>query len=101
MGAPADSPLLTTQAQLWKARAMTKQKWLEQSLEQPPNTPQEAAERTLWITRALKMVKRGQASIRYRTALMDAYAQHLSAIEMTLMSAAERQSAANRTAGNS
>jgi hypothetical protein len=46
-----------------------------------------------WIKQALAMVKRGQAEIKHHAALMDAYAEHLSVLEMTLMAAAEH----NRT----
>jgi len=84
-----ETPLLEMQAQLWKARAQAKQKWLERMLIEPATTPQQAARRTAWIKRALTLVKRGQAEIRYRSALMDAYTDHLNALEMTLMSAAE------------
>jgi hypothetical protein len=86
-----ETSLLESQTQLWKARALAKQKWLERSLAEHLKTPQEAAERTTWIKRALKMVKRGQAEIKYQTALIDAYAEHLSAIEMALLSASEQK----------
>ena len=79
------------QTRLWKARAQAKQKWLEQSLAQPTPTAEDAAWRTTWIKRALKMVKRGQAEIKCHAALMDAYAEHLSVIEMALMAAAEQK----------
>jgi len=95
MVASTETPLLETQTQLWKARAQAKQKWLERSLAEPPKNPQEAARRLAWIKRALGAVKRGQAEIRYHTALMDAYTEHLSVLEMTLMSAAEQ----NKSAG--
>ena len=38
------------------------------------------------------MVKRAQSAIKYHTGLVDAYAQHLNALEMALMSAAEKSS---------
>ena len=44
-----------------------------------------------WIKRALDLVKRGQAEIKYHAALMDAYAEHLSVLEMTLIGAAEHK----------
>ena len=53
--------------------------------------PDEAAWRTTWIKRALKTVKRGQDELRYHAALMDAYAQHLSVLEMTLLAAGEEK----------
>jgi hypothetical protein len=87
-----ETPLLELQRQVWKARAQAKQKWLERSLAEPADTPQEAAQRLAWIKRALRTVKRGQAEIKHQTALMDAYAAHLSAIEMTLIGAAEEKS---------
>jgi hypothetical protein len=85
------TPLLELQTQLWKARAQAKQKWLERMLGDLPKSSQEAALRTTWIKRALNLVKRGQAEIKYHAALMDTYAEHLNALEMTLMSAAEQK----------
>ena len=84
-----ETSLLDLQTQLWKARAHAKQKWLERSLAEPA-VAESAAQRIAWVKRALNIVKRGQAEIKYQTALMDAYAEHLSAIEMTLLSAAEQ-----------
>ena len=86
------TPLLELQTQLWKARAQAKQKWLERTLAEPPKGSQEAALRTAWIKRALNLVKRGQAEIKYHAALMDTYAEHLNALEMALMSGAEQKS---------
>jgi len=88
---PAETSLLELQAQLWTARARAKQQWLEQSLAQPITTSDDAAWRMTWIKRALNMVKRGQAEIKHHAALMDAYAEHLSVIEMTLMASAEQK----------
>jgi hypothetical protein len=76
---------------IWKARALAKQKWLEQALAEPTTTPQQAARRMAWIKRALKIVKRAQSRIAYQTGLIDAYAQHLNALEMTLLSEAEQK----------
>ena len=84
-------PLLELQTDLWKTRARVKQKWLEESLAEPVKTPQEAARRLTWIKRALKAVKQGRDEIKYQTALIDAYAEHLTAIEMTLIDAAEQK----------
>jgi hypothetical protein len=84
-------PLLELQTQLWKARAQAKQKWLERSLQEPTDDPSETARRALWVKRALEAVKRAQATMKYNAALVDAYSEHLSVLEMTLMSAAERQ----------
>ena len=91
MTSSVQTPLLELQTQLWKARAQAKQKWLEQSLAQPTRTSDDAAWRMTWIKRALNMVKRGQAEIKYHAALMDAYTEHLSVLEMTLIAAAEQK----------
>ena len=93
-----DTPLLELQTQLWKARAQAKQKWLEQSLAQPTRTSEDAAWRTTWIKRALNLVKRGQAEIKYHAALMDAYTEHLSVLEMTLIAAAEQKPSTEKAA---
>src|SRR5215831_17377414 len=86
------TPSLETRAQFWKARAEAKQQWLERALKEPATSPEQAARRIAWITRALKAVKRGQSAIKYHSGLVDAYAQHLNALEMALMSAAEQKS---------
>ena len=91
MTSSVQTPLLELQTQLWRTRAQAKQKWLEQSLAQPIRTPEEAASRMTWIKRALDLVKRGQDEIKYHAALMDAYTEHLSVLEMTLISAAEQK----------
>ena len=88
-----DTPL-ELQTQLWKNRAQAKQQWLEHSLAEPVTTPEESSQRAMWIKRALKMVKQGQDEIKYQTALLDAYAAHLNAIEMTLIGAAEKKTPA-------
>ena len=99
MTSPVQTPFLELQKQLWKARAQAKQKWLEQSLAQPTRTPDDATWRMTWIKRARKMVKRGQAEIKYHAALMDAYAEHLNVLEMTLI-AAEEQKRSDKEAAN-
>jgi hypothetical protein len=91
MNSSVRTSLLERETQLWKARAKAKQKWLEQSLAHTARTPDEAARRMTWIKRALNMVKRGQAEIKYHAALMDAYAEHLSVLEMTLIAAVEEK----------
>lgn len=91
MAASIEMRSLEAKTGIWKARAMAKQKWLEQALAEPATTPQEAARRMAWIKRALKLVKRAQSRIAYQTRLVDAYAQHLNALEMTLLSGAEQQ----------
>jgi hypothetical protein len=97
MDASIEIPLLEKQAKVWKARAQAKQKWLELALAEPPKNSQDAARRKRWITRALRAVKRGQAEIRYHAALSDAYIEHFSVLEMTLMGAVERDA---RTGGD-
>ena len=101
MTSPIQTPFLELQKQLWKARAQAKQKWLEQSLAQPARTSDLEAWRLTWIKRALKMVKRWQAEIKYQAALMDAYAEHLSVLEMTLIAAAEQKRSIEETANTS
>jgi hypothetical protein len=85
--------LFELEAQVWKARAVAKQKWLECVLAEPIDGPRDAARRALWIKGALEAVKRGHAEIKHRAALSDATSEHLSALEMILLSAAERQPA--------
>jgi hypothetical protein len=91
MTSPAQTPFLELQKQLWKARAQAKQKWLEQSLAEPTSAPDDAAWRMTWIKQALNMVKRSQADIQQHAALLDAYTEHLTVLEMTLMAAAEEK----------
>jgi hypothetical protein len=91
MLASIDTPSLETKAERWKARAQAKLKWLEQALAAPPKSPRQAAQRMAWIKRALKVVKRAQDNVKFQTRLVDAYAQHLNALEMTLMSEAEQK----------
>jgi hypothetical protein len=86
-----ETPFLELQKRLWKARAEAKQKWLEQSLAQPTTTADDAAWRTTWIKQALKMVKRAQVDIKYHAALMDAYMEHLTVLEMSLIAATEQK----------
>ena len=82
--------LFDLQTQLWKARALAKQKWLEWVLSEPVDGPKAAARRAVWIKRALEAVRRGQTEIKYRAALSDASAEHLSVLEMILIGAAEQ-----------
>jgi len=91
MPSSTETPLLEMQTRLWKARAQAKQKWLERTLAEPIKSADDEAWRTTWIKRALNTVKRGQAQIQYQAALMDAYAEHLSVLEMTLIAAAEQK----------
>jgi hypothetical protein len=93
MPATAPKQLLELEAQVWKARAQAKQKWLERTLAEPARNPRDAQRRTMWINQALNVVKRGQDEVKYQAALIDAYAEHLSVLEMSLISAAERATA--------
>ena len=86
-----ETPFLELQKRMWKARAEAKQKWLERSLAAPTTTSDDLAWRTTWIKQALKMVKRAQVEIKYHAALMDAYTEHLTVLEMTLIAAAEQK----------
>jgi len=90
MPATAQRELLDLETQVWKARAQAKQKWLERTLAEPAKNPRDAERRTMWINQALNVVKRGQDQVKYQAALMDAYAEHLSVLEMSLIAAAER-----------
>jgi hypothetical protein len=99
MTASVETPLIELQSELWKARAHAKQKWLEQSLAQPTKTSEDAAWRLTWIKRALEMVKRAQAEIKHHAALMDAYTEHLSVLEMSLMAAAEQKRSTEKRQG--
>jgi hypothetical protein len=83
------SSLLELQTEVWKSRAQAKRKWLERTLAELPRGPQEAKHQDAWIKQALLAVKRGQEDVKYQLGLMDVYTAHLSALEMTLMSAAE------------
>ena len=84
--------VLELQRQVWKARGRAKQKWLEQALAVPAANPRDAEERASWIERALDLVKSGKEEIKYQAALLDAYAEHLSVLEMSLMAATEAKS---------
>jgi hypothetical protein len=90
-----EAPLLKLESQLWKTRAEAKQKWLERVLSQPVRNPRERERRTMWIKRALEAVQRGQDEVKYQTALMDAYAEHLNVLEMRLIQAAEEKKGAS------
>ena len=91
--------LFELQTQLWKARALAKQKWLEWVLSEPVDGPRAAARRAVWVKRALEAVRRGQAEIKYRAALSDASSEHLNVLEMILISAAEQRPAPTESSG--
>ena len=98
MASSIEAPSLEKKAEIWKARAQAKQKWLEKALSEKTTNPQQAALRMAWIKRALSVVQRAQSTIRYQTGLVDAYAQHLNALEMTLMSEADQKTSTSATA---
>jgi hypothetical protein len=85
------APLLELQAQVWKARAQAKQKWLERILAEPVKNPRDVERRKEWIDRALALVRQEQEDIHYRASLLDASAAHLSVLEMSLISATEQR----------
>src|SRR5262249_13490592 len=85
--------LFELQTELWKARAVAKQKWLEGGISEPVDNPRAAARRALWIKRALAAVRRGQGELRYRGARSAATAEHLGVLEKILIGAAERRPA--------
>ena len=99
MLAAAQKQLLELETEVWKARAQAKQKWLERALAEPAGNPRDAERRTMWIDQALKVVKRGRDQITYQSALMDAYAEHLSVLEMSLIAAGERKGAESNRSG--
>lgn len=74
-----------------KARAQAKQQWLEQVLSSPGPTSEPIVRRQHWIADALHRIKRAKADAMYRASLLDAYTEHLSVLEMTLMRAAEEK----------
>jgi len=87
--------LLEMQTDVWKTRAQAKLKWLERTLADPATTPRDAERQTVWIKQALHAVKRGQDELKYQAALLDVYAAHLGALEMSLIAAAEDRSRTN------
>jgi hypothetical protein len=96
MPATAQTQLLELETQVWKARANAKQKWLERTLAEPARSARDAERRAMWINQALDAVKRGQDRVKHQAALMDAYAEHLSVLEMSLIAAAERARAESK-----
>ena len=91
MPATIEAPLLKLERQVWKARAQAKQKWLERALAEPTRNSGDVERRARWIKRALEAVKRGQEEVRYQTALLDAYTEHLNVLEMSLIAAIEQK----------
>src|SRR5262245_37677860 len=91
MPATSRTSLLDLQTDVWKSRAQAKQKWLERTLAEPATSAQDARHKTAWIRQALNAVKQGQNEIKYQSALLDVYASHLNALEMSLLAAAEQR----------
>jgi len=85
-----------------KARARTKQQWLEKMLKSPVPSTGASLRRKRWIAEALDRIKREQDHVTYRASLLDAYTEHLHVLEMTLMGAAEAKVApGNKAESNS
>ena len=97
MPATTPSSLLELQIDVWKTRAQAKQKWLERTLAEPATTPRDAKRQNAWIQEALQAVKRGQDEIKYQSALLDVYAAHLSALEMSLMAGADERTRSGKS----
>ena len=76
-----------------KTRARAKQQWLEQTLSSSDAASGKNLRRQHWIADALERIKRAKADAMYRASLLDAYTEHLSVLEMTLMRAAEEKGA--------
>lgn len=89
MPATTQTSLLELQTDVWKTRALAKQKQLERTLAEPAQSPRDAERQNMWIQQALNAVKRGQEELKYQTALLDVYAEHLSSLEMSLTAASE------------
>jgi hypothetical protein len=86
--------MLKLETELWKTRAAAKHQWLDNALAQPVRNSRDKERRLIWIKRALEAVKRAQDEIKYQTALVDAYAEHLTVLEMKLIQAAEQPNGA-------
>ena len=97
MASSIETPSVEKKAEIWKARAQAKQKWLEKALAEKTTSPRQAALKMAWIERALRVVQRAQSTIKFHTALVDAYAQHLNALEMALMSEADQKTSTRAT----
>lgn len=94
MLASRESRLLETRLSRLRERTRAKQQRLEQMLAAPAASPGEIVRRKRWITEALDLIKRAQTDATYRASVLDAYTEHLSVLEMTLLGAAEDTSAA-------
>src|SRR5215831_19641798 len=88
------SSLLELHKQEWKTRGHAKQRWLDRALAEPVRNSHDVEKREWWIKQALDVVKSGQEEIKHQAALLDAYAEHLSVLEMSLMAASESKNGA-------
>ena len=95
------SRLLELRVGRLKARARTKQQWLEKLLTSPAASSGANLRRKRWIAEALDRIKREQDNVAYRASLLDAYTEHLHVLEMTLMGAAEEKAASGKAESNS
>ena len=91
MVASRQTRLRESRIEVLKTRAQAKQQWLERMLSSPKATPGKIVRRQRWITDALHRIKRAKAEAMYQASLLDAYTEHLSVLEMTLMRAAEEK----------
>jgi hypothetical protein len=83
------SQVLESRIERLKERGRTKQQWLERMLSAPAATPSEGVRRQHWIHDALHRIKQAKARALSRASILDAYTEHLSVLELTLMGAAE------------
>jgi hypothetical protein len=83
------SPVLESRIERLKERGRTKQQWLERMLSSPAATPSEGVRRQHWVHDALHRIKQAKARALYRASILDAYTEHLSVLELTLMGAAD------------
>jgi hypothetical protein len=95
MVASPKTPLLVSRIEAVKARARAKQQWLERVLSSPAATRGNIVRRRQqWVADALHRVQRAKADAMFRASLLDAYTEHLSVLEMTLMRASEEKGTA-------
>ena len=91
MIASPKTQLRESRIEVLKARARAKQQWLEHTLSSSDAVSGKTLRRRHWIADALHRIKRAKADAMYRAGLLDAYTEHLSVLEMTLMRAAEEK----------
>lgn len=91
MLASSKARLRESRIEALKARARAKQQWLEQTLSSSVAASEKSQRRQHWVADALHRIKRAKADAMYRASVLDAYTEHLSVLEMTLMRAAEEK----------